>query len=99
MIETSVSLALKIEGMRCAHCAMRVQQALKKVRGVKNATVSLASETALLEYDAQANVEAMKAAVDEARYTVAGSRKLNSIHSHTAFSTKRLINNTQDTLL
>lgn len=69
-------IELKIEGMSCAHCVMWVQQALTKVKGVENATVSLASSTALVEYSGKPNLDAMKTAVDESGYAVAGSREI-----------------------
>ncbi|AEE14078.1 heavy metal translocating P-type ATPase [Thermodesulfobium narugense DSM 14796] len=44
-------LILKIEGMSCASCAMNVEKALKKVKGVENAVVNLASEKALITFN------------------------------------------------
>jgi Cu+-exporting ATPase len=41
---------LAIEGMTCASCAMRVEKGLKKVPGVLNAQVNLASEKAIVTY-------------------------------------------------
>ncbi len=41
----------KIRGMSCAACVSRVEQAIKKVDGVVDATVSLASESAIVEYE------------------------------------------------
>ena len=40
------TLDLKVEGMTCASCVVRVEKALKKVPGVTEATVNLATETA-----------------------------------------------------
>ncbi len=53
--ETPVPTALvtetfPIEGMTCASCANRVQQALNKVEGVAEATVNLATEQATVRY-------------------------------------------------
>ncbi len=42
----SPPLVLSIEGMSCASCVARVEKALKKVPGVTEATVNLATETA-----------------------------------------------------
>lgn len=41
-----------IKGMHCASCAVTIEKALKKVEGVKNASVNYASEKALLEVKA-----------------------------------------------
>ncbi|GCF10644.1 heavy metal translocating P-type ATPase [Dictyobacter arantiisoli] len=40
-----------IEGMSCASCAMRIEKGLKKVPGVAEAQVNLASEKATVSYD------------------------------------------------
>ena len=40
-----------VRGLGCAACVARVQGELKAVKGVKDASVSLASETAQVEYD------------------------------------------------
>src|SRR6266699_417342 len=42
---------LALEGMTCASCAMRVEKGLKKVPGVADAQVNLATEQATITYD------------------------------------------------
>ena len=42
-----------IEGMTCASCSMRVEKGLKKVPGVIDAQVNLASERGTVTYDPQ----------------------------------------------
>lgn len=42
------SETLPIEGMTCASCVGRVEKALKKVEGVENAEVNLATEKAMI---------------------------------------------------
>lgn len=42
---------LELEGMTCASCAMRIEKGLKKVPGVKDASVNLATEKAMVMYD------------------------------------------------
>ncbi|HET9577966.1 MAG TPA: heavy metal-associated domain-containing protein, partial [Usitatibacter sp.] len=37
---------LKVEGMTCASCVARVEKALRRVPGVTDASVNLATETA-----------------------------------------------------
>ena len=49
--EQQVMLAL--EGMTCASCAMRIEKGLKKVPGVDNASVNLATERATVTYNPQ----------------------------------------------
>src|SRR5213082_2492893 len=60
---------LALEGMTCASCAMRIEKGLKKVPGVKDASVNFASEQATVTYDpAQANLEQMIQKVDAVGY-------------------------------
>jgi Cu+-exporting ATPase len=42
---------LELEGMTCASCAMRIEKGLKKVPGVKDANVNLATELATVTYE------------------------------------------------
>jgi Cu+-exporting ATPase len=46
MSDITDTLRLPIEGMTCASCATRVERALRKVPGVSDASVNLATETA-----------------------------------------------------
>jgi len=69
-LDTS-SLDLGIEGMTCASCVSRVEKALKKVPGVQDATVNLATESARITFGASDHAEAMlRRAVREAGYGV-----------------------------
>ena len=45
------STSFQIEGMTCASCVGRVEKALSAVAGVANASVNLATETAIVSYD------------------------------------------------
>src|SRR6185437_10691664 len=42
---------LALEGMTCASCAMRIEKGLKKVPGVLDAQVNLATERGTVTYD------------------------------------------------
>lgn len=44
---------LQIRGMTCASCVGRVEQALRRVEGVRQATVNLATEKAMIESNTQ----------------------------------------------
>src|SRR5579859_314408 len=60
---------LALEGMTCASCAMRIEKGLKKVPGVKDASVNLATERASVTYDpARTNVEQMVQKVEAVGY-------------------------------
>jgi copper ion binding protein len=63
---------LKIQGMTCNHCVMRVAKALKAVPGVQDAQVDLSKAEAVITYDdAKATMEKLSVAVAEAGYKVA----------------------------
>jgi Cu+-exporting ATPase len=59
---------LPITGMTCASCAGRVERALRKVPGVKSATVNLANERAHVEVLQKIDPASLIAAVDRAGY-------------------------------
>ncbi|EFH87550.1 heavy metal translocating P-type ATPase [Ktedonobacter racemifer] len=50
---TSEQLAFSVEGMTCAACAMRIEKGLKKLPGVNEASVNLASEMASVAFNPQ----------------------------------------------
>src|SRR6476620_10118615 len=65
------NLTLPVTGMTCASCATRIERSLKKVGGVENAQVNLASEQATITYDPQqAQPHDLVAAVEKAGYGV-----------------------------
>ena len=62
---------LKIQGMTCNHCAMRVQKAIKGVAGVQDALVDLGKAEAVVTFDeAKVNTDALSTAVVDAGYKV-----------------------------
>jgi len=63
------TLDLGIGGMTCASCVSRVEKALKKVPGVQDATVNLATESARVLYAPSAQMDAqLRRAVRNAGY-------------------------------
>lgn len=64
---------VKIEGMTCNHCVMRVQNSLKKKKGVLDAEVSLEKGRAWVRFDQELiDAEDLNRVVEEAGYRVAG---------------------------
>ncbi len=58
-----------LEGMTCASCAMRIEKGLKKVPGVADAQVNLATEQATVTYNpTQTGIEQMVQKVDAVGY-------------------------------
>lgn len=65
-----MTTTLKISGMSCMHCAMHVKKALSGVSGVTEAQVEVGKAVVSGEFD----LEAIKAAVQEAGYSVVGAQ-------------------------
>ena len=60
---------LSIEGMTCASCASAVERSTRKLEGVEEANVNLATEKLVITYDDKAlSVADIKAAVEKAGY-------------------------------
>ena len=63
------SLTLPVEGMTCASCVARVEKALKKVEGIGEVNVNLATEKVTLSYDPSlADVSKFSKVVEDAGY-------------------------------
>jgi Cu+-exporting ATPase len=68
-METPATTQLGIEGMTCAACVTRVERALRKVPGVEDASVNLATETAQVRWAGGAGHEVqLRRAVRAAGY-------------------------------
>ncbi|MDP1565385.1 MAG: cation transporter, partial [Polaromonas sp.] len=66
---STLTLDLGVGGMTCASCVSRVEKALKKVPGVQDATVNLATESARVVYAPSAQIDAqVRRAVRNAGY-------------------------------
>jgi P-type Cu+ transporter len=66
---TESRATLALEGMTCASCAMRIEKGLKKVPGVKDASLNFATEQATVTYDpTQTNLERMVRSVEVVGY-------------------------------
>ncbi len=69
--KSKIRLTLPIEGMTCASCVLRVENALKNVAGVDQAVVNLATESATVEIEpASVNIDILKKAVENAGYKI-----------------------------
>jgi copper chaperone len=60
---------IKVEGMSCMHCQMRVKKAVEAVEGVQKADVNLQTKQVTIDYEEdKANTEKVKDAIREAGY-------------------------------
>ena len=65
-------LILKIEGMSCQHCVLRVKKAIEAVQGVMKTEVVIGQ--AVISFDeSKASKEEIVAAIEKAGYKLAGS--------------------------
>jgi P-type Cu+ transporter len=62
------AIELAIQGMHCASCVSRVEQALEGVPGVHDASVNLATNRARVRADAMVSVARLESAVRDAGY-------------------------------
>lgn len=64
-------LVLKVEGMSCGHCEIAVQDAVRKLPGIKKVKANRRKKQAVVDYDtAQVTPEQIKAAINATGYTV-----------------------------
>jgi Cu+-exporting ATPase len=78
---------IAIGGMTCASCSGRVERALKKVPGVQEAAVNLATESARIVYlDADQMPARLRRAVRDAGYEVRSPAQVDALESVTAWA-------------
>ena len=83
---TLIDWRLPIEGMTCASCVSRVENALQKVPGVAEASVNLATEAASVRSAPGTGLADLRAAVEKAGYTVGESNVTLAIEGMTCAS-------------
>jgi Cu+-exporting ATPase len=68
-MEKLETLSLPVEGMTCASCVLRIEKTLKKIEGIQEVNVNLATEKVTFKFDrSKANLDAVSLAVEEAGY-------------------------------
>ena len=75
---TTETLTIGVGGMTCASCVARVERAIKKVPGVDNATVNLATEKATVSFDRGLPTSARSWAPSRTPATSRGARRASS---------------------
>ncbi|WP_323785057.1 heavy metal translocating P-type ATPase [Thalassovita sp.] len=84
--QASETLRIPVEGMTCAACVGRVENALSAVDGVETAAVNLANETAQIRFHAPADAPGLIAALDKAGYPARQTDRRLSISGMTCAS-------------
>ncbi|WP_292377265.1 heavy-metal-associated domain-containing protein [Methanosarcina sp. UBA289] len=60
---------IKVEGMSCMHCQLRVKKAVEAVEGVQRADVNLQTKQVTVDYEeGKVNLEKIKEAIRETGY-------------------------------
>lgn len=77
-----------IQGMHCASCVITIEKALKKVPGVKSASVNLMSEKAIVEYEEPATPEILEVAVAKTGYKLIIQKNKTSVEEHAGHETE-----------
>jgi len=71
-------IVIKIEGMSCASCAMRIEKTLRSLNGVKSATVNFAMETATVKYDPDmVSILDLRKAITDLGYAVVSEEEVD----------------------
>ena len=68
-------IKLTISGMHCGSCAGNIERSLKKVPGIKAASVSMMTNKGLVEAEDNVSDEDLKKAVARAGYKVLSTEK------------------------
>ena len=61
---------LKVEGMRCHGCEMRVQNALLSIEGVKNVSANFEQKSVNVQFEAPASLDEIKEKIDDLGFEV-----------------------------
>ena len=65
-----VTKMVKIEGMSCMHCAKKVENAIKEIKGVKSVKVSLEDKQAEIISKEEIDNETLKSTIEDLGYQV-----------------------------
>ena len=65
--------------MTCAACAKAVERVTKKLDGVENSSVNIATEKANIEYDSsKIKISQIKSAIEKAGYSIIEEKRITS---------------------
>jgi P-type Cu+ transporter len=79
-MENKETLSLPVEGMTCASCVLRVEKAIKKIEGVEDVNVNLATEKVTFTFNnSEANLNTISNAVEDAGYKIILPSKSTSV--------------------
>lgn len=84
MNETLLSSRFRVEGMDCAACGTKVENAVRRVPGITDVSVGVTSETLTIRHDNSADLDAVQQAVNRLGYKASplGNDKTKSEEPH-----------------
>jgi P-type Cu+ transporter len=86
------TLELGIQGMTCASCVARVERVLRRLDGVTEANVNLATERAEIHFVPEiVSIEQLKAAVEQAGYIVVALEKAENVRTEEVEQLKKSV--------
>lgn len=65
-----ITKTIKIEGMSCGHCAKKVENGLKEIKGVKSVTVDLEKKEATVVFKKEIDDNMLKTRIENLGYQV-----------------------------
>lgn len=68
--KNKIEKTISIEGMSCDHCKLRIEQALKKIKGITDAKVSLAQKNATITMTKDISKEELQQVIKDLGYHV-----------------------------
>ena len=75
MVDKPKNANIKISGMGCASCALKIEKSLNNLEGVEHAQVNLGTEEATVDYDpSKLNIAELEGAVENAGYDVVNDK-------------------------
>jgi Cu+-exporting ATPase len=80
-----------VEGMTCASCVARVEKSIRKVDGVKNVSVNLATEKAMIEYNpGELDLQKLADTIEEAGYKIDLSSQFEKVIKDNSKTTEKV---------
>ena len=76
MFNKKEKVIIKIEGMKCEHCAKKVEEVLLKNKNVKKVKVFLEEKEALLTFNGELDKESIIHDIEELDYKVLGFKEV-----------------------
>ena len=68
----SKQIIIKVDGMKCNHCASKVQTELNKINGVKSVKVNLESKKVTIKYKKDIDLDNIRSVIDNLGYSFIG---------------------------